>query len=57
MGRKRKPAVDDPDQYARFVETAKRVQDEGAEERFEETVKRVLAVKRKKFKRPTESSG
>ncbi len=51
MGRKKKPIPDDPEQYARFVETAERIQDEKAEERFEEAMKSIAKInllKRKK---------
>jgi hypothetical protein len=43
MGRKKKPIPDDPEEYARFVETAERIQDENAEERFKEAMKRILS--------------
>jgi hypothetical protein len=43
----KKQEYDDPEQSARFIETAERIQAEDAEERFEEAVKRILAPKRK----------
>jgi hypothetical protein len=45
MGRKKKPIPDDPEQYARFVETAERIQVQGTKEWFKETVKRLLKAK------------
>ena len=47
MGRKKKPIPDDPEQYARFVETAERIQAQGTKEWFKETVKRILLKKGK----------
>ena len=48
MGRKKKPKPDDPEEYARFLEIAKAVQDEGAEERFEKACEKLLKPKNKK---------
>jgi hypothetical protein len=48
MGRKKKPAPDDPEQSARFMETAERLLGEDAEEKFEEAMKRILSTKREK---------
>ncbi len=48
MGRKKKPKPDDPEQYARFLEIAKAVQEEGAEERFKKAVETILTAKPKK---------
>jgi len=45
MGRKKKPTQDDPEQYARFVETAERIQAQGTKEWFKEAVKRLLKTK------------
>jgi hypothetical protein len=42
MGRKKKPIPDDPKEYARFKETAERIQDENAEEKFNEAMERIL---------------
>ena len=50
MGEKKKPEWDDEEESARFIETAERIQDEHAEERFEESIKRVLLVKNKGFR-------
>jgi hypothetical protein len=50
MGRKKKPKIDNPEQYARFVETAERIQDEDADEKFEEAMKRILRAKQKEDK-------
>ena len=47
-GRKKKPVPDDPEQSARFLETAKAVQAEDAEEKFEKALEKVLKVKRRK---------
>ena len=47
MGRKKKPIPDDPEQYARFVETAERIQTQGTKEWFKEIVKRILLDKRR----------
>ena len=47
MGRKKKPIPDDPEQYARFVETAERIQAQGTREWFKEAVKRILKAKPK----------
>jgi hypothetical protein len=47
MGRKKKPKPDDPEQYARFVETAERIQAQGTKEWFKEVVKRILSSQRK----------
>ncbi len=45
MGRKKKPKLDNPEQYDRFVESAERIQAEDANEKFEEAMKRILSVK------------
>ena len=50
MGRKKKAEPDDPEQYARFVELAERIQADDAEERFEEAMKRIAAFKPKRKK-------
>ncbi len=42
---KKQPEWDDPEESARFIETAERIQDEHAEERFEEAMKRIARVK------------
>lgn len=39
------PKRDDPEESARFIETAERIQEEGAEERFEEAVGIILTRK------------
>jgi len=41
MEEKRKREYDDPEQSARFIKTAERIQAEDAEERFEEAMKRI----------------
>jgi hypothetical protein len=38
MGRKKKLIPDDPEQHARFVETAERIQAQGTKEWFKEAV-------------------
>ena len=48
MGRKKKAEPDDPERSARFIETAERIQADDAKERFEEAMKRILSVKRRK---------
>jgi hypothetical protein len=48
MGRKKKVKWDDPEQSARFLETAKAVQEEGAEERFEKMCEKVLNKKQER---------
>jgi hypothetical protein len=45
MGRKKKPEPEDKEQYARFIETAERIAEEGADERFEDAMKRILCKK------------
>ena len=47
MGRKKKPQPENPEQYARFKETAERIADEDAEERFEEAMKRIATAAKK----------
>ena len=43
MGRRKRPEPEDKEQYARFVETAERIAEEGADERFEEAMRKILA--------------
>jgi hypothetical protein len=45
MGRKKRVKWDNPEQSARFLETAKAVQEEGAEERFEKAIEKILKPK------------
>jgi hypothetical protein len=45
MGRKKKPPPDDPEWSAKFIEVAEEISEEGAEERFEEAMKRILVPK------------
>lgn len=47
MGRKKKQKPDDPERSARFIEVAQRISDEEAGQRFEETMKRIAASRRK----------
>jgi len=47
MEKEKKFEPDNPEQSAQFIEIAERIQEEGAEERFEEAMKRVLTAKRK----------
>ncbi len=49
-GNQQKP--DDPEEYARFVKLAEEIQDEAAEEKFENAVSKIL----KKRKEPEENS-
>jgi len=51
MGRKKKVTPDDPEQYARFVETAERLLVDDAKEKIEETMKRILKAKSRITKR------
>jgi hypothetical protein len=44
-GRKKKPVPDDPEQSARFLETAKAVLTEDAKERFEKATEMILKKK------------
>jgi hypothetical protein len=46
MPEKKKQEYDDPEQSARFVELANKIQAEDAEERFEEAMKKVAQAKR-----------
>jgi hypothetical protein len=48
MGRKKKLKPDDPEQSARFIETAKEIQAEDAEERFEKAMKQIVISRLKK---------
>jgi hypothetical protein len=48
MAEKKKLKPDDKEQSARFLETAKAVQAEDAEERFEKAMEKVLKAKRGK---------
>jgi hypothetical protein len=47
MAGKKKPKMSDKEQYARFLETAEAVQEEGAEERFKKAVGKILKPKQK----------
>jgi len=47
MGRKKKVVPGDPEQYARFVEIAERTLDENAEEKLEESMKKIAKARRK----------
>jgi hypothetical protein len=48
IGNKKKFEPDDPEQSARFVELAKQIQADDAEERFEEAMRLISTAKRKK---------
>ena len=50
MPRKKQPKPDDPEQYARFVKAAKEHFGEDAEEKFEETMTKILSKKDDKDK-------
>jgi hypothetical protein len=52
MSRKAPQKPDDPEEYARFVKIAEEIQDENAEELFEDAVKKVV----KKRKDPEDDS-
>jgi hypothetical protein len=45
MGRKKKPKPDDPEQSARFLETAKRIKADNDKELFENAVRKIVKVK------------
>lgn len=47
MEENKKLEYDDPEQSARFIETAEQIQAEDAEERFEEAMKRIAKAKRR----------
>lgn len=47
MPKRKKPKLTDKEQYALFLETAKTVQEEGAEERFEKACEKILKAKPK----------
>lgn len=47
MAGKKKAKLDDKEQSVRFLETAKAVQAEDAEERFEKATEKILKTKRK----------
>jgi len=47
MEKEKKFEPDNPEQSAQFIEIAERIQEEGAEERFEEAMKQIAKVKRK----------
>ena len=47
MEENKKLEYDDPEQSARFIETAERIQTEDAEERFDEAMKRIAKAKHK----------
>lgn len=47
MEEKKQSEYDDPEQSARFIETAERIQADDAEERFDEALKRIVRAKRK----------
>jgi hypothetical protein len=46
MPKRKKPKMSDEEQHARFLETAKAVQEEGAEERFEKACEKILKKKK-----------
>lgn len=46
MGRKKKPIPDDAEQFARFMETAEKIEAHGTKEWFKEAVNRILLAKR-----------
>jgi hypothetical protein len=46
---------DDPEQSARFIETAERIQADDAEERFEDAMKRILVPKQRKVEQDNKS--
>jgi hypothetical protein len=50
MTEKKNPEWDDEEESARFIETAERIQDEDAEKRFEEVMKRITKAKTAKRK-------
>ena len=52
MGRKKRPDPDDKEQYARFIKIAKEIQEEDAEEAFEEAMSKI-ANKKKVISKPS----
>jgi hypothetical protein len=46
MPKRKEPKMSDQEQYARFLETAKAVQEEGAEERFKKACDKILKPRR-----------
>jgi hypothetical protein len=46
MGRKKRPEPDDKEQFARFVEKAKEIQRDDAQEVFEEAMNKIIKKKR-----------
>jgi uncharacterized protein YdeI (YjbR/CyaY-like superfamily) len=48
MPKRKRPKLTNKEQYARFVETAKAVQEDGAEKRFEKACEKILKTKRGK---------
>lgn len=51
-GNQQKP--DDPEEYARFVKLAEEIQDEGAEDRFEDAVGKILTKRQKRPEKETD---
>ncbi len=47
MPKRKRPKLSEKEQYARFLETAKAAQEEGAEERFEKACSKILKKKQK----------
>lgn len=47
MSRKKRPIPDDKEQFARFLEKAKEIQRENAQEAFEEAVTKIIKKKTK----------
>jgi hypothetical protein len=45
MGRKKRPEPDDKEQFARFVEKAKEIQRDDAQEAFEEAMSKIVKKK------------
>lgn len=47
MPKRKRPKLSNKEQYARFLETAKAVQEDGAGERFKKVVEKILKPKKK----------
>lgn len=56
MEEKKKLEFDDPEQSARFIETAERIQGDDAEEKFEEAMKRIAEAKRLNKDQPKDNT-
>ncbi len=44
MGRKKRPEPDDKEQFARFIEAAKRIENPDTKEAFEEAFSKIIKI-------------